>query len=73
MDVSVFKKLQHSFIMVRFFHTSGHYNKAELDEEINNIKLIKKQINKDYSENDYSLLIYCIDTLFNILNEGQTD
>lgn len=73
MDKSVFEKLQHCFIMVRFYHTNGHYDKTELDEVVNNLKIIKKQLNNDSSKNDYSLLVYCIDTLFNILNEGKTE
>ncbi len=70
MDISVFEKLQHSFIMVRFYHTTGHYNKDELDKEIKSLKQIKEQFS---SNNDYSILIYCIDTLFNCLNEGNNE
>ncbi len=73
MDINIFERLQHVFIMIRFYHTNSNYNKDELDKEINDLKHIKEQLNKAPSYNDYSILIYCIDTLFSCLNEGNIE
>ena len=73
MDVSIYKKLQDNFVMIRFLN-SGIINDTEsLDNAKNNIMLIRTVLKKECGESSNSLLIYCIDTLFEVTQENNQE
>ena len=73
MDVSIYKKLQDNFVMIRFLN-SGIVNDTEsLNNAKNNIELIRTVFKKECDESSNSLLIYCIDTLFEVFQENNQE
>ncbi|MBE6802837.1 MAG: hypothetical protein E7530_08140 [Ruminococcaceae bacterium] len=70
MKSSFYKNLQDNFVMIRFLHSQDFIDKVKYDSTILSIKESRKKINKHSAPSERKILLYCIDTLFEILNEG---
>ena len=70
MDHSFYEALQSSFAAIRFCNQNN--DKERYEKAITNIKSAKKLICKQAKGQEKDILLYCIDTLFNIINEGNT-
>ncbi len=71
MDHSFYEALQSSFAAIRFCNQNN--DKERYENAIANIKSAKKLISKQSKGQEKEILLYCIDTLFNIINEGNTE
>jgi len=67
---SFYKDLQHMFLEIRFMHMGGEIDKSRLETTVSNIKASRKKINANSRGQEKEILLYCIDTLFSILGEG---
>ena len=67
---SFYKKLQDDFAMIRFLQHPDTFEQEEYDSTILSIKESRKNINMHSAPSEKEILLYCIDTLFEILNEG---
>lgn len=72
MKANFYKQLQEDFVMIRFLHCSNSFNQEKYDSAIASIKAARKKINANSSPLEKSILLYCIDTLFEIINECNT-
>lgn len=72
MKANFYKQLQEDFVMIRFLHCSNSFNQEKYDSAIASIKAARKKINTNSSPLEKSILLYCIDTLFEIINECNT-
>ena len=72
MKANFYKQLQEDFVMIRFLHCSNSFNQEKYDSAIASIKAARKKINANSPLNEKKILLYCIDTLFKIINEGNT-
>lgn len=70
MKASFYKKLQDDFIMIRFLQHQGSFNQENYDATVSSIKGARKRIVMHSAPAEKKILLYCIDTLFEILKEG---
>ncbi len=70
MKASFYKKLQDDFVMIRAMHFQDDYEQDRYDTVIFSIKDARKKINMHSAPGEKKILLYCIDTLFEIINEG---
>ena len=71
MKASFYKKLQDDFIMIRQLHQES-FDKEIYDTTILSVKDARKKIYMHSVPSEKRVLIYCIDTLLEILHEGNT-
>lgn len=65
-----YKDLQNKFVDIRFLHSHGNYDKDRCERTIAEIRTLRKKIKAYSNGQEKEILLYCIDTLFEILNEG---
>ena len=70
MSQSFYQELQNTFIQIRYIHSDGCYDRDLLCNAIKNIQSARAAIAKEPSNKNDSLLLYCINTLLEIINEG---
>ncbi len=70
MKVSFYEKLQDDFVMIRFLQHQDSFDQEKYDETILSIREARKQINMHSVADEKRILLYCIDMLFEVLNEG---
>ena len=73
MNSSIYDKLQNNFIMIRFLHCGIVNDTESLNNAKNNIVMIRSVIEKEQDKNNHNLLLYCIDTLFEIIQENNRE
>lgn len=72
MNASFYEGLKKAFIEIRFVHLKGNFDQNRLNSAIERIKFAKKQIKKNSRPQEKIVLLYCIERLFDILNEGNS-
>ncbi len=70
MKASFYKKLQDDFVMIRFMQYQDSFDQGKYDSTVLSIRKARKKINMHSAPAEKNILLYCIDTLFEILNEG---
>ena len=70
MKASFYKKLQDDFVAIRFLQYPSEFDQEKYDAAILSIRDARKKINQRSAPAEKKILLYCIDTLFNILDEG---
>ena len=70
MKESFYKKLQDDFVMIRFMQNPDSFDQEKYDSTVLSIREARKKINMHSAPAEKNILLYCIDTLFEILNEG---
>ena len=70
MKASFYKKLQDDFVMIRFMQYQDSFDQEKYDSTVLSIREARKKINMHSSSAEKNILLYCIDTLFEIINEG---
>ncbi len=70
---SLYLNLQKSFVRIRTLFYSPSVNANKLDAVLGDLRFAKKQIQKHASRSPRKILIYCIDTLCAIIEEGDTE
>ncbi len=69
MKTDIYKALQDNFITIRVLHKPDSFNEVLFRETIFNIKKIRDTIIKKRNIEEKELLLYCIDTLLEIIKE----
>lgn len=72
MKASFYKKLQSDFSVIRFLQYEGSFNLEEYKTAIESIKEARRKIKQHSAPGEKKILLYCIDTLFEVLSEGDT-
>lgn len=70
MQASFYEKLQNNFIMIRFMQYPNSFDQEKYDLTVLSIREARDKINMNSAPDEKNILLYCIDTLFVILNEG---
>lgn len=70
MGHSVFERLQQDFIKIRHLFSGDCNDKLLLEETVADIKKIRAKIIKKNNIEEKHLILYCIDTLLEIINEN---
>ncbi len=70
MKAFFYQKLQGDFVMIRFLQAPESFEQAKYDAAILSIKDARKKISVHSAPSEKDVLLYCIDTLFAIINEG---
>ena len=70
MKASFYKKLQDDFVMIRFMQYQESFDQEKYDSTVLSIREARKKINMHSAPAENNILLYCIDTLFEIINEG---
>ena len=70
MKESFYKKLQDNFVMIRFMQYPDSFDQEKYDSTSLSIREARKKINMHSAPAEKNILLYCIDTLFEIMNEG---
>lgn len=73
MKAAFYQKLQDDFVMLRFLHGPNAFDKEKYDATISSIRDARKTISLHSAPVEKKVLLYCIDTLFEILNEGNRE
>ena len=69
MSEKFYQDLKQCFIDIRFLHTDGKADADRLDAAIGVLRYSRKQIDKRVKKKDRELLLYCIDTMIEIIGE----
>ena len=72
MKASFYKKLQSDFSVIRFLQYEGSFNLEEYKTAFESIKEARRKIKQHSAPGEKKILLYCIDTLFEVLSEGDT-
>lgn len=70
MSNSIFETLRLDFIKIRYEFSKDFYNEELLNDTIKDIKRIRAKIVKKTKVEGKVLILYCIDTLFEIIDEN---
>ena len=73
MKTSFYEKLHDDFVMIRFLQDRSSFDQEKYDETVASVRKARKQINMHSTAIEKSVLLYCIDTLFEILDEGDPE
>ena len=68
-DVSIYKNLQSDFVMIRFLYSDTVCDAARLNRVKSDITMLRS-ILEEQSPNAHPLLLYCIEVLFEIIDEN---
>ncbi len=69
MKASFYKKLQDDFVMIRFLQHQDSFDQEKYDSTLLSIRESREKIKMHSAPFEKEILLYCIDTLFEILNE----
>ncbi|MBE6608624.1 MAG: hypothetical protein E7633_08720 [Ruminococcaceae bacterium] len=70
MKASFYRKLQEDFVMIRFLQYQDSFDEEKCESTILSIREARKKISMHSPPAEKKVLLYCIDTIFEILNEG---
>ena len=70
MDIAFHEKLKDSFIQIRHIASSSKMDSNKLVAVLGDIRFCRKQIEKKSPKKERQILLYCIDTLLCIVDEG---
>jgi len=70
---SFYQKLQYDFVMIRFLHEQDCFDREKYDETVLSIRNSRKKIDMYSPPEEKKVLLYCIDMLFEFLNEGDRE
>lgn len=70
MKASFYKKLQDDFVTIRFLKNQDSLDQERYDLAVLSVREARKKIKMHSGASEKEILLYCIDTLFEILNEG---
>ena len=70
MKASFYKQLQDDFVTIRFLQYPSSWDQEKYDAAVLSIREARKKINQCSAPAEKKILLYCIDTLFAVLNEG---
>lgn len=70
MQASFYEKLQNDFVMIRFLLDSTAFDQMQFDNTVLSIKKARRKINAHSKPQERKILLYCIDTLLAIKDEG---
>ena len=70
MSNSIFERLQHDFIKIRHLFSGDCYDEILLKETLADIKKIRFKIAKKTNVEEKRFILYCIDTLLQIIDEN---
>ena len=70
MDVDFYKKLQDSFLQIRYIASFAKPDQNKLDAVLGDLRFFRKQIEKKSSKKERQILLYCVDTMLCIVKEG---
>ncbi len=70
MKKSFYIKLQQDFVTVRYLYTENNFNSFELEDSLSSIRSARKTISARSPKDEREMLLYCIDTLMQIINEN---
>ena len=70
MSHSIFERLQQDFIKIRHLFSGGCNDKFLLEETLTDIKKIRAKIVKKPYIEEKRLILYCIDTLLEFVDEN---
>jgi len=70
--ISVYEKLQHDFIMIRFLYSQTHTDTESVLDIENDMKSIRFEL-KEKDCREHGILLSCIDTLFGMIKEGKRE
>lgn len=73
MDNPFYNELQRDFINIRSLHSVGGYNRKRFDNTIKRIKSARDSLVNERTGKNNRFLLYCIDTLFEIIAEGNRE
>ncbi len=68
-----YKKLQKSLVRIRALHFPGGFDGEIYDSTISSIRNAREAISANADKYEKRIMLYCIDTLFDILLEGDND
>ena len=69
----IYSGLQDSFIRIRHYVSVGSYNQKLFEDTINQIKDYQKFIVDNQFCSECPILLYCIETLFEIIDENNKE
>ncbi len=69
MNISIYENLQQDFIMIRYLFFGDRYDEKLFNKTLDSIKKNREMISLKSKGEEMQLLIYCIDTLIEILDE----
>jgi len=69
MKASFYKKLQDDFVTIQVLQNQDSFDREQYDSAVLSLRKSRKQIKMQSSPLEKEILLYCIDTLFEILNE----
>lgn len=70
---SLYLNLQQSFVKIRTLFYSPSVNPNKLDAVLGDLRFARKQLEKRAKRKPRKILTYCIDTLFEIIEEGNAE
>ncbi|MBQ4560847.1 MAG: hypothetical protein IJA55_00775 [Clostridia bacterium] len=65
-----YQKLQQDFVTVRRIYAEGNFNSLELEDVLADIRDARKTVSARSTKDERELLLYCIDTLLQIISEN---
>ena len=73
MKALFYQKLQYDFIMIRYLMYNNSVDTDEYNKVILSISESRQKIYSHSTPSEKKVLLYCIDTLFDIINEGDRE
>ena len=73
MKETFYHNLKENFVKIRFLFSSNCLDYNKIDAVVGDLKFSRKQIEKHGKKRVRKLLLYCIDTLFKVIEEGDQD
>ena len=73
MDKEIFEQLARDFAMIRFLYWAENDDQKSVKTTVSSIRRIRLVMEKEPQAQVYQVLIYCIDTLFEIMEEGNRE
>lgn len=70
MNTEFYQKLKGTFIQIRYIASFTKTDQNQLDAALGDIRFFRKQIEKKSPKKERQILLYCIDTLLCIVDEG---
>lgn len=72
MKQEFYEGLKRDFVEVRFLHSKGNFDVFRLHTALENLRAARAQIEEKSPKKEKQLLLYCIDTLFEIIEENNS-
>ncbi|MEE0060085.1 MAG: hypothetical protein UE295_04580 [Acutalibacteraceae bacterium] len=73
MEIPFYENLKQSFINIRILCTDGYYNELLYNKTISDLRLAEATLAVQNQTIDTRILLYCIETLFEIISENNKE